>query len=104
MSELEVMFKHLRHTLLHVVPLTISGYLLVTLIYVTGFYDHATVEYLVTIAETGLYISAVGACYYIGWGAHLLISKLLSIFTHETRSKEEPHDSNGGTRIRPFDK
>ena len=85
-EDIDVLFDHIKHVLLKVVPLTILGYLYLIIAYALGIRGNMTIDYLTEIARTGIMVSILALLYYLGYASWCLINKLLSLITHEKRS------------------
>ena len=85
--EVQAFFDSVKHQLLDVLPNSLSGYLILVL--VLGIWLKTnSLEFLGSVAETGIYIFVVGSCYYLGNAVRFLVNDLLSRFTHEKREDD----------------
>ena len=71
---------------LNTIPLTIIGYVLT--VFLAVIFKTNSIEFVVDVGQTGIYVLCLGCCYVIGKGTHLLINAGLSRITHEERRPE----------------
>jgi len=85
--ELQIFFDKIKFLVTECIPDTLSGFLILVL--VNGVWLKVnSLQYLASIAETGIYMLGLGSCYCLGRVSRFLAFCLISRLTSDKRVKE----------------
>jgi len=90
-QEVQRFFDKIKLLVTEYIPDTLSGYLMLVL--VNGLWLKTnSLQFLASIAETGIYMFCLGLCYYLGRASRFLVICLISRLTSDKRVKEALDD------------